>query len=86
VLRNYKDEPALREPALILIVLLLVQVILGAMTVWTGKAAEVATAHVAAGALVLAATLVLGLWTFRLYDVPAAHASVTFVQEATAHS
>ncbi|HTO94472.1 MAG TPA: COX15/CtaA family protein [Bacteroidota bacterium] len=53
VLRTFREDRLLREPALILVMLVLVQVLLGALTVWTGKGVQVATAHVATGALLL---------------------------------
>lgn len=47
------------------VVLVLFQAFLGAATVWTGKSADVATAHVAAGALILLAGGLLLSLTFR---------------------
>ncbi len=60
----------MREPAITLLLLLVVQVFLGAATVWTGKAVPVATAHVATGALMLALSVVLILRTYHLFRVP----------------
>jgi len=48
------------------------QVFLGAATIWTGKSADVATAHVAVGALCLAAGGLASLVSFRLLASPAA--------------
>jgi cytochrome c oxidase assembly protein subunit 15 len=73
VLRDHAEEPALLRPALLLATLVVVQVLLGAITVWTRKAVVPTTLHVLAGALVLATSLVLGLRAHRL-TVPAAPA------------
>ncbi|MFN2387785.1 MAG: heme A synthase, partial [Thermoanaerobaculia bacterium] len=51
----------LRRGALLLLLLVGIQIALGAATVLTGKAVSVATAHVATGALLLGATLALGV-------------------------
>jgi cytochrome c oxidase assembly protein subunit 15 len=47
--------------------LILVQIFLGAATIWTGKAADIATAHVAVGALSLVTGGLLTLISFRLF-------------------
>lgn len=60
-LRLYRDEPALRRPALGLLVLLAVQIGLGAATVLSRRAIIPTTAHVAVGAAVLATCLALAL-------------------------
>jgi cytochrome c oxidase assembly protein subunit 15 len=52
--------------------LVLTQVFLGAATIWTGKSADVATAHVACGALCLAAGGLASILSFRLLAAPAA--------------
>ena len=57
-LRRYADEPALRRPAVLLLVLLVAQLTLGVMTVLMRKPADVASGHVAVGALVLVTTCV----------------------------
>ena len=46
--------------------MILVQATLGAMTIWTNKAADLATAHVAVGALSLMNGVVLTLMAARL--------------------
>ncbi len=46
--------------------LLLVQSLLGAITIWSDKAADIATAHVVVGALSLNCVIVLSLLTWRL--------------------
>jgi cytochrome c oxidase assembly protein subunit 15 len=52
--------------------LVLAQVFLGASTIWTGKSADVATAHVACGALCLMTGGLASLVSFRLLAAPAA--------------
>lgn len=63
VLKNY-TMPQMREPAIIQGILLLVQVLLGALTVWTGKGVQVSTAHVAVGALLLGTSVALTVYAF----------------------
>ncbi len=63
--RKYRDERRFREPVLVLQVLVLFQVFLGALAIWTGKGVEVATGHVAIGALILATSTVFALQVFR---------------------
>ncbi len=70
LLSTYKDEKRLREPALVLATLVVMQALLGALTVWTGKGVQIATAHVATGALLLALSAILTARVFRLYPVP----------------
>lgn len=67
VLGRYRMQPRLRRPAVLLIVLLLVQLTLGVLTVLLRKPADVASAHVAVGALVLVASFVLTVRAARLY-------------------
>jgi cytochrome c oxidase assembly protein subunit 15 len=70
VLRQHRRERYLARPAILLVALLLVQVALGATTVWTHKAVVPTTLHVLTGALVLATSLVLTLRSWRLIAVP----------------
>ena len=51
--------------ALLWLGLILAQVLLGAATIWTNKAADVATAHVLVGALALALGAILSIVSFR---------------------
>jgi cytochrome c oxidase assembly protein subunit 15 len=60
-LRGYADVPAFRRPAILLLVLVLGQIVLGAFTIWTGKGVLPTTFHVLNGAVILAASLVLTL-------------------------
>ncbi len=59
VFSRYRDRLELVRPALLLIALLLTQISLGAMTIWSGRAVLPTTAHVAIGAAVLATSLAL---------------------------
>jgi cytochrome c oxidase assembly protein subunit 15 len=58
---RHRDEPALTRPAAFLAALLVLQVALGATTVWTRKSVLPTTFHVLCGALLLATSLVLAL-------------------------
>ena len=71
VLRHYRAEALLLRPALLLAGLVLVQLTLGALTIWTRRAVLPMTAHVAVGAAVLATSLVLMLRAWRLIALPA---------------
>lgn len=72
ILRRQRKQPALRNLAIILILLLLAQLTLGILTVLLRKPADIASAHVAVGALVLMTTCVTLLRSLRLYS-PAPH-------------
>jgi cytochrome c oxidase assembly protein subunit 15 len=65
-LREYRDEPSLRRPALGLLVLLALQIGLGAATVLSRRAVVPTTSHVAVGAAVLATCLALSLRAWHL--------------------
>jgi cytochrome c oxidase assembly protein subunit 15 len=67
ILRAYRTEARLREPAIVMFILVLVQLLLGDLTVWTGKGVQVATAHVATGALLLGTSVLVSVRTFHLY-------------------
>jgi heme a synthase len=67
ILRSRTFDRRLREPAIVMLCLVLVQILLGALTVWTGKGVQVATAHVATGALLLATSIVLTVRVYSLY-------------------
>ena len=66
VIRRYRTHPRLLRPALLLIVLLAAQLTLGVLTVLLRKPADVASAHVAVGALVLVSSFVLTVRAARL--------------------
>ncbi len=79
ILGTYTNDRRLREPAIILGVLIVMQLLFGALTVWTGKGVEVATIHTAMGALLLATSTFVTVRVFHLFAVPsstAAYASV----------
>jgi len=66
VLRTHREVAALRRPALGLILLLIVQICLGAITIWSGRSVIPTTSHVAVGAAVLATSLMLTLRAYRI--------------------
>jgi cytochrome c oxidase assembly protein subunit 15 len=66
ILGRYTIEQRLREPAIVLGVLLAMQVLFGALTVWTGKGVEIATTHVAVGALLMGTSVFLTVVAFKL--------------------
>jgi cytochrome c oxidase assembly protein subunit 15 len=76
VMRFYRDKPLFTRPAIGLLVLLVIQVTLGATTIWSGRAVLPTTAHVAVGAAVLATSLVLTIRAFAARERPAAIESV----------
>ena len=67
VLIRYSGRPRLARPAWLLIGLLLAQLTLGVLTVLYRKPADVASAHVAVGALVLVTAFVLTARAVRLF-------------------
>jgi len=69
---HHRARRELMRPAAILLLLVLVQVTLGAFVIWTGLQPVVNTAHVVNGALVLATSLVLTLRCERVRFAPAA--------------
>jgi cytochrome c oxidase assembly protein subunit 15 len=78
VLRNF-TIPQMREPAIIQGLLVLVQILLGALTVWTGKGVQVATAHVAVGALLLGTSVALTVYSFGWFTLPVRKSAASFV-------
>ena len=67
IFRTARDQRTLVNPAVALGVLLLTQLTLGVLTVVYRKPADVASAHVACGALVLATTVLIAVRATRLY-------------------
>jgi heme a synthase len=63
--------------------LVLTQVFLGAATIWTGKSADIATAHVACGALCLAPGGLASIVSFRMLAARAAQARPVERNEVT---
>jgi cytochrome c oxidase assembly protein subunit 15 len=71
VARRHAAQRELLRPAILLAGLLLAQVTLGVMTVLLKKPADIASAHVAVGALVLLAAFTIAARAARLYGVRA---------------
>lgn len=67
VLRTYREETSLQGPAAALLGGVLLQVLLGAETVWSGREVIPTTLHVACGAFILGASVVLALRARRLF-------------------
>jgi cytochrome c oxidase assembly protein subunit 15 len=67
VLMRHRRQRKLFVPAVVLIILLITQVTLGVFTVLDRKPADIATLHVACGALVLVTCFVLAVRAVRLY-------------------
>ena len=59
------------------------QALLGALTVWSGKGVQVATAHVATGALLLAATVFVTVRSYHLYTAPATEEAYSMAPQAS---
>ena len=70
VIRSYRKELPLLRLSLILMLLVTIQIILGAFTVWTRTAVLFATSHVIVGALLLATSLLLTLRSYRTFQSP----------------
>src|SRR6266404_2932463 len=70
VIRTHRDVAALRRPALGLFLLLVLQICLGALTIWSGRGVLPTTSHVAIGAAVLATSLTLTLRAYHILGVP----------------
>jgi cytochrome c oxidase assembly protein subunit 15 len=70
ILWQYRAEKRLRRLALLLVGCLILQLVLGALTIWTRRAVVPMTAHVAVGAAVLATSLVLTLRIYRCIPAP----------------
>jgi cytochrome c oxidase assembly protein subunit 15 len=69
--RRFGRSHPLARMALIWFGLVLAQAFLGAATIWTGKSADIATAHVACGALCLVTGGLASILSFRLLAAPA---------------
>lgn len=69
-LRTHSNVTALRRPALGLFLLMVAQICLGAMTIWSGRAVIPTTSHVAVGAAVLATSLTLTLRSYKIIGFP----------------
>jgi len=71
ILKQHRSESKLARPAALLMGAVLLQITLGAFTIWTQKDIIITTAHVATGALILGTSLVLALRAHQLLVVPA---------------
>ena len=69
--RTHTDRPELASPALLLLILIIVQIVLGASVVISRLQPWINSFHVVCGALVLTMSLVITLraWRFRFADV-----------------
>ena len=72
--RKHRDSKSLIFPIGILNFLLMIQIGLGAFVIWTNKAADIATAHVAIGSLMLVTSFLLTLISFK-WTLPASKSS-----------
>jgi cytochrome c oxidase assembly protein subunit 15 len=70
VIRTHREVASLRRPALGLFLLLVLQICLGALTIWSGSSVLPTTSHVAVGAAVLATSLTLTLRAYRILGSP----------------
>jgi cytochrome c oxidase assembly protein subunit 15 len=70
VIRTHREVGPLRRPALGLLLLLVVQLCLGAITIWSGRSVIPTTSHVAVGAAVLATSLTLTLRAYCILGAP----------------
>jgi len=66
VRRNLSAEHPLAKLSLAWVGLILAQIVLGAMSIWSNKAADIATAHVVTGALTLANGALLTIISFHV--------------------
>jgi cytochrome c oxidase assembly protein subunit 15 len=64
--RKHTDRPELASPALLLLLLIALQIILGASTVLSRLEPRINSVHVVCGALVLTTSLVVTLRTWRI--------------------
>lgn len=70
VYREHRGVPTLYRTAVGLVILLIIQVTLGALTILSGRAVIPTTAHVAGGAAVLATSLALTIRAYHIYGLP----------------
>ena len=75
VLKNYKGQSKITQPSILLMLLVLIQITLGAFTVWTKTAVAVATLHVITGAIILGTSLTLTLRSYKIFHHPSGETS-----------
>ncbi|MFQ5638988.1 MAG: heme A synthase [bacterium] len=83
VVRKHSNTPKLMRPALTLIAALVVQILLAGFTIWTKKAVLPTTAHVAAGAFILANSLFLYLRSRLLFGSAEASIEGDLIKQPT---
>jgi cytochrome c oxidase assembly protein subunit 15 len=66
VWRDARQVPALKKLSMWWVAFLFVQLTLGAWTIWSNKAADIATAHVAAGAVMLSFGVSISVICWRI--------------------
>jgi cytochrome c oxidase assembly protein subunit 15 len=79
---RHRSQRMLMVPASLLVVLLIAQITLGAYTVWMRKPADVASLHVAVGALTLVTAFVMCAAAVRLFAAKAQVQQVQWSQQA----
>lgn len=70
IFRKHREEAMLLSPALLLTGAIILQITLGALTIWTQKAVTPTTMHVVTGALILGISVVLALRARRYTEIP----------------
>ena len=86
IIRYHRNRRDLVIPANILLALLVIQLTLGILTVYWRKPADVASLHVAVGALVLATTFFIAVRAMRLYSMRFRKSAVGFAVDSRAKS
>jgi len=82
ILRRHGGETGLVRPALVLAGTLILQILLGAETIWSSRGVLPTTLHVAGGAATLAASLVLTLRVRRLLPATPRRTSPAAIAQA----
>ena len=82
MVRHHPAQPALWQPAILLVGLVLMQIVLGAYTIWSAKAVVPTTLHVLSGALILASSLVLAMRSFHLLPVEGSRRNEVLTRQA----
>jgi len=83
ILRAYPADRRLREPAIVMMMLVIVQFLLGALTVWSGKGIQISTVHVATGALLFGTCVFVAARSFHHYAVPESGAAFSVSPQPT---
>ena len=84
---SVRREPAaialLRNLSSLWLGLVLLQIVLGGWTIWSNKAADIATAHVAVGAVTFATAIIISASLLRLRHAAAAHSAAIQSRDLT---